>query len=841
MFDKYASRLYDFTERKKRPVLFILIFLIFVSLSALYFVEYESSMDNILPQNEVIGRSMEFFRNSNIAGKVIVSMELTSQEKDIKDLLKEVDLLAGSLDKNLFPEVTAGIPESEFAGDIDVMFKNLPEMISGEELSQIDSWINQERISQKLHDAYLQLLKPQGMLLSSMFRSDPLGMRMLVLEKLKSLSSSTGYNVEIKDGHFVSRDGRHAMLIAKSAVSVTDSAGSKKLLRSLKKNLQKLPDYISADIICGHAHTVSNEKLIKRDIVFISIIAAVAMLLLYGLVLRDVSAITIFMIPVVSILFSIVLSYLLLGKLSYWVIGLGSTVAGIATDYGTHVYFAAQGKSDPSPFVKHVIKPVSFGALATIAIFTAFFFSGIKGYNQLAVVSIISIILSTLISIFVLPHLMLKPDGKASFADRIAEKLERGNLSSGLSVLLWIFFTLALSYFAVHVEFERDIRNIDGTEKEIINAEERFHKTWGGEKTLAVLVVNSKDYEDALEINEKIYKEGVQAIGAEHFTSMASLWQSEKTRKENFERWKNFWTEERKQKLRKLLLQEGKKYNFSERAFDPFFASLKEYSGNDPFNNTPLPPLDRGETHHPLKKGIYPPLEESSLRLAAPKATRDVGGFSDEPDFSLFERFIQKTDNGYRLVSFFPDTKEYVDSINEISRRYPGTYLVSASVLSSTLSEVVSADLKLMTWIAAISVIVMTYLCFFNIRETLIALVPPLTSIIWLFGLMALLGLSINAANMIAGVLVIGLNSDYGLFMTFRSRKEMNTGTITAITLCTVTTLIGAGVLIFAKHPALSSVGITMVIGVGAGFFSSVFVVPKLAALFAGRTNKDLS
>jgi predicted exporter len=808
VFDKYASRLYDFTERKKRPVLFVLIFLIFVSLSALYFVEYESSMDNILPQNEVIGRSMEFFRNSNIAGKVIVSMELISQEKDINDLLKEVDLLAGSLDKNLFPEVTAGIPESEFAGDIDVMFKNLPEMISGEELSQIDSWINQERISQKLHDAYLQLLKPQGMLLSSMFRSDPLGMRMLVLEKLKSLSSSTGYNVEIKNGHFVSRDGRHSMLIAKSAVSVTDSAGSKKLLASLKKSLETLPGYIRADIICGHTHTVSNEKLIKGDIVFISIIAAVAMLLLYGFVIRDVSAITIFMIPVVSILFSIVLSYLLLGKLSYWVIGLGSTVAGIATDYGTHVYFAAQGKSDPSPFVKHVIKPVSFGALATIAIFIAFFFSGIKGYNQLAVVSIISIILSTLISIFVLPHLMLKPSGKASFADRIAEKLERGNLSSGLAVLFWIFFTLALSYFAVHVEFERDIRNIDGTEKEIINAEERFHKTWGGEKTLAVLVVNSKDYESALEMNERIYRDSVQAIGAENFTSVSALLPSEKTRKQNSEQWDKFWSEEREQKLQGLLSEEGKKYGFSKIAFDPFFNDLKV----DHFDNTPLTPLDRGEVSPPLKKG-------------------DVGGFSDGSDSGLFERFVQKTNGSYRLVSFFPDTKEYVDSINEISRRYPGTYLVSASVLSSTLSEVVSADLKLMTWIAAISVIVMTYLCFFNIRETLIALVPPLTSIIWLFGLMSLLGLSINAANMIAGVLVIGLNSDYGLFMTFRSRKEMNTGTITAITLCTVTTLIGAGVLIFAKHPALSSVGNTMVIGLGAGFFSSVMVVPKLCEL----------
>ncbi|MBI4710049.1 MAG: hypothetical protein HY759_02955 [Nitrospirae bacterium] len=705
-------------------------------------MEYESTMDNILPQNEILGSSMEFFRSSNIASRVIVSMELTSSEKDLTDLLREADLLSASLDKNLFPDVTVGIAESSLAKNIAVMFEDLPEIISADELSEIDSWINQEHISRKLHDAYLQLLKPQGMLLGSMLRSDPLGLRLFVLEKLKSLSASTGYEVEIKDGHFVSRDRRHAMLIAKSSVAVTDSAGSQKLLGSLKQSLQRLPDYISADIISGHAHTVSNEKLIKKDIVLISIIAAAAMLLLYGLVIRDVSAVTIFMIPVAAIVFSINLSYLLLGKLSYWVIGLSSTIAGIATDYGTHVYFAARGKEDPAPYVKHIIKPVSFGALTTIAIF------------------------------------------KASFANRLAEKLENRNLSGGLTVLLWFFLTLVLLYFSLHVEFEKDIKNIDGTEKEIINAEKRFHNTWGGGKTPAVLVINSKDYENALETNEKIYKDAVQAIGTENFTSMAVLLPSEITRKENSERWTKFWSAERKQKLKKLLAGEGIKYGFSDNAFDPFFANLKVKTGRN------------------FKK--------------------------EAADFGLTERFVQKTNDGYRMVSFFPDTEGYMDSMNEISRQYPNTYLVSATVLSSTLSKVVSSDLKLMTWISAISVIIMTYLCFFNIRETLIALVPPLTSIIWLFGIMALSGLSINAANMIAGVLVIGLNSDYGIFMTFRNSSEMNTGTIMAITLCTVTTLIGAGVLIFAKHPALSSVGITMVIGLAAGFFSSVMVVPKL-------------
>ena len=792
MFDKYASLFYDYTAKHKRSVLVILLFLLVISIPVPFFLNYEISMDKILPQNEVIVRSMDFFRNADIAGKVIVSLELTSQEKDTGDLIREIDNLAGSIDKNLFPEITVGISESEFTKDMDVMFKNLPSILSASDLAQIDSWMNRDYISQKLHDVYLQLLKPQGIFMNQMFRSDPLGLKLLLFERLKSLSSSTGYDVEIKDGHFVSKDRRHAMLIAKSSVSVTDTDGSKKLISSLRKNLQRLPDYISADIISGHGHTVSNEKLIKRDITFISIVAAIVMLLLYGFVIRDFNTMLIFLIPVAAILFSINLSYILLGKLSYWVIGLGSTVAGITIDYGTHVYFAARGKNDPAPFIKHVIKPVSFGAFTTVAVFTAFFFSGIEGYNQFAVFSIVCVILSTFISIFVLPHLISSgTGGKSGFMDHFIEKIAYRNFSNRFTVLLWIAMTLVLAYFSIHVEFEKDIKKIDGTEKYIIQAEERFHEIWGGKKTPAVVVINSKNYENALELNERIYRSAVEAVGRENFTSMAAFLPSERTGMENAERWRKFWTQERKQRLKRLLQEEGNKYNFSEDAFEPFFASLESDAGS-----------------------------------------------IDEPALKLSERFVQKAEKGYQIISFFPDMKEQVDSINKIIQGYPDTYLVSGTILSEALSKEVSADLKLMTCIAAISIIILTFLCFFNLRETLIALVPPLTSVIWLFGLMAISGLSINVANMIAGVLAIGLASDYGIFMTYRSRGEMKTGTVLAIILCTVTTLIGAGVLIFAKHPALSSVGITMVIGVGAGFFSSVSVVPELCRMGKGKKVK---
>lgn len=782
IFDKYASLLYDYTATHKRHVRFILLFLFVISIPVPFFLPYEISIDKMLPQNEVIVRSMDFLRNADIAGKVIISLELTSQEKGTDDLIREIDNLAGIIDKNIFPEITVGISESEITKDMDVIFKSLPSMLSESDLAQIDSWINRDYISKKLQDAYLLLLKPQGVFINQMLRSDPLGLKLLLLERLESLKSSTGYDVEIEDGYFISKDRKHAMLIAKSSVSVTDTEGSKRLISYLKEDLQRLPDYISADIISGHNHTVSNERLIKRDIIFLSITVAIAMLILYGLVIRDFSTILIFLIPVTAILFSINLSYILLGKLSYWVIGLGSTVAGITIDYGTHIYFAVRGKPDPAPFVKHLIKPIIFGALTTVAIFIAFSFSSIEGYKQLAAFSIICVILSTLISIFVLPHLISSKTGNNHYiTGRIIEKITNRDFSNRFTVVIWIVITLVLAYFSIQVEFEREIKKMDGTEKYIIQAEERFHETWGGKKPLAVAVINSKNYEDALELNERFYKEAVAAVGRENFTSIAVLLPSKKTVIENAEHWRNFWTEERKQKLKKLLQEEGSKYNFSENAFEPFFASLKS----------------------DVKS-----IDQSTLKLS--------------------EKFVKKTVNGYQIISFFPDIKEFVDPLNKITQGYPDTYLVSNTILSETVSKEVSADLKLMILIATISIFILTFLCFLNIRETLIAIVPPLTSVVWLLGLMAISGISINVANMIAGVLVIGLSSDYGIFMTYRSRGEMESGTIFAITLCTVTTLIGSGVLIFAQHPALSSVGLTMVVGVGVGFLSSMLVVPEL-------------
>jgi predicted RND superfamily exporter protein len=50
--------------------------------------------------------------------------------------------------------------------------------------------------------------------------------------------------------------------------------------------------------------------------------------------------------------------------------------------------------------------------------------------------------------------------------------------------------------------------------------------------------------------------------------------------------------------------------------------------------------------------------------------------------------------------------------------------------------------------------------------------------------------------------------------------------------LSALTTIVGAGVLLLARHPALFTIGVTLTIGVVCGYFSALLVIPALARIW---------
>jgi predicted RND superfamily exporter protein len=109
VLDKYFDLLYDFVKKRKWKILFILLLLTVTALAGLRLLKFSSDIEALLPGDPEISRSMNFLKNSNISNKVIISLALTSSEKDKEALLQAADQLAGSLKPPLFTRVTYGL------------------------------------------------------------------------------------------------------------------------------------------------------------------------------------------------------------------------------------------------------------------------------------------------------------------------------------------------------------------------------------------------------------------------------------------------------------------------------------------------------------------------------------------------------------------------------------------------------------------------------------------------------------------------------------------------------------------------------------------------------------
>jgi 1-acyl-sn-glycerol-3-phosphate acyltransferase len=99
---------------------------------------------------------------------------------------------------------------------------------------------------------------------------------------------------------------------------------------------------------------------------------------------------------------------------------------------------------------------------------------------------------------------------------------------------------------------------------------------------------------------------------------------------------------------------------------------------------------------------------------------------------------------------------------------------------------------------------------------------------------MALLGIRFNIFSIILSTFIFGLGDDYsifimdGLLQKFRTGKDILNSFKTAVLLSALTTLIGVGVLIFAKHPALRSIAVTAIIGMVSVVLVSYTVSPAI-------------
>ena len=705
-------------------------------------------------------------------------------EGDDEEALRKATLDVGSaLDKTpFFRRVvfkTSGFETPQFGSFISKAF---PALMDENDMETIKSRISEEGIREALRQDLLLLNSPGGYGLEYLIRHDPLNFLSILLRKLKTTGS--GLKFSIRDGLFFSRDGDATLIWCEAKAPLTDSSQARKaesLLRTIfRKNL---PRNIHPIVTGPARHTLSNAGAVRRDLSILLPLASILLILILFIFISNFKGLLLFCMPVLAApaaIFST--AFFSKWRLDTVALGFGIVLMGIAVDYAVHIYFAAADGGRRG--VAGIRKALFLSYATTAGVFAVLFFSSVPVYRQMAVLSFSGITVSLLISLWLVPDLV--PDRVSVPAWGKNEAGRPGHVRfPWYALCAWMAVVAGGLYLLGRLEYRGGMDQFDYLDPAARADEEAFNDRWGLDSAYGMIIVNSHDEDRVLDTNDRVYAL-LHSSGIEEIRSISPMLPGPDSQSRNIRRWKRFWAG-KLPGLRQKVMAAGNSLGFSQDAFLPAFSWLSGIGRRVTFED-----------------------------------------FERSPLYNMFSGLLRKNSTGasdsltaVTLVRECSLTSRLEKSIGQLD----GVSLVSRSIWNRRVNARIRNDLARFGSLAGLSITALLLLVTRSPARLLGVMAPPLSALSAIGFYSYFSGHGLNLMHTLIGLMVIGLSTDYGIFMQSPVRQD---SLKRAVLLCAFSTLSGFGVLSFAVHPALKSIGVTVLAGIGAALPAALFVSPAL-------------
>jgi predicted RND superfamily exporter protein len=206
---------------------------------------------------------------------------------------------------------------------------------------------------------------------------------------------------------------------------------------------------------------------------------------------------------------------------------------------------------------------------------------------------------------------------------------------------------------------------------------------------------------------------------------------------------------------------------------------------------------------------------------------------SDLPG-SLRDRFLGVT--GKYLLQIYPkkniwnrdNQEEFVTELRTVNDRVTGTPVEQYEYTSLLVRSYIEAALY-----ALAAIVVLVGIHFRRVGMVLLSLVPVAIGTIWTAGIMHLLQLPVNPANIMVLPLVVGIGVTNGIHILNRYVEEGTPSLLTkstgkAVVISGLTTIAGFVSLALGNHQGIQSLGLVMSIGVACCMLAALTVMPAL-------------
>ncbi|MEA3466088.1 MAG: MMPL family transporter [Thermodesulfobacteriota bacterium] len=782
MLNSVIEAIYLFFNRRSRLLLTGYVCFALLSVACLALIDQRENIKSLLPDNSAdiqVRRNFDWLQKAPFARKLLIDLHAVEGISAI-ELQQAAAALSGSLQPPLFTQVLSGPPLEAQGQLFTTLLQALPNLVTTHDLQLIEERLRPEKIKQRLQRVREQLLTPQGWWTKQSLREDPLALWQIAAGHLRQLNPMAQADQQQRD--FVSRDGRHRLVVVDTDIAIGDVIGGGKLIDQLQQMIAlHVPAGIQATVVSGHQYTLANASTIQRDLRIVLGTATLAILLIFILLLRSWHALFVFLLPASVLGVSAAAVAVVFPSVSGITIGFGAVLLGITVDFTLHVYFSLRGSSQPTMQLRRLTSPLIGGALTSFLAFSVLLSSSLPGQRQLAVFSMTAIATATVLALVVMPQLCGKGCA-ASDPPLICVKRVR------LWIVVFWAAMMVLSAVAVpNLRFDGDMRSLGVSTPALRDGEQLLQQVWGNMRSSALLFARGKTLDEALTVNDTIYQQ-VQRQSSS-IVSLASILPAPQRQQHNRELWNQFW-QQHQPTLAAHLLSIGADLGFSSSAFHPFSRWLQQ----------PIEPV-----------GLHF-WQQASL-------TEVISG--------LMMADSEMTADGVALISLM-DEADLTPQLQHSLASVPNAIVIAPGGFSQQLSAALATDFSRFI-VMSLGVVVMVLIVWYRrLRHILLALLPVASGLLFMFGAMGWLGLSFNLFNVIAAILIIGLGVDYGIFILSRCDGSGCEQAQRAVLVSALTTLAGFGSLVLARHPAMYSIGITVLFGISAAVVTALYIVPAV-------------
>lgn len=821
--------IYDFVRGHRRSMLWLLLALI-VALGALVSrLEYKEQITDFLPIDAQYQQALDVYQEVASGNRVVMQFMCEDECADPQKVISAVE-------EHYPPQVDAGTVLETF----EFVFTHLPYYLDEQDYARVDSLWDSDFLQNRFASMQQMLGGQAGLFVTPMLQNDPLGLGARVANSLRDFQPNVNC-IQI-DGYLFTPDSTRMLVPVVSPYGNSETNGNARFIAELQQEADSVLTGSSVIMrpIGAPVVAVCNSSQIRKDATMSVVIAVVLILALLWWQFRNLKGLWYILLSTgFGFLVALAMISLLKGGISVIVIGMASTIIGIAVNYPLHyvchlqevatVPFDSSKGPNGSPIRNTLLQlasPLLIGNITTVGAFMALVPLDAVATSDLGLFAAIMLIGTIVFVLVVLPHISgdskggkqemtPKPDGLGTVASGLgtgASGLGTGSGSFGRIALcslryakwlacVFLILTPLMGWLSMDIQFDTNLNNINYMTPEMRSDLSVLQLMDGQPEGTTQVYVTAQSIEDMEQMSGRLdsLRQSGDVAG---LCNPAMLMPSAEMQKHRLQLWREYWQRHKFDyaDFKRQAVEAG----FSEGAFAPFGEMLsmdEEILAPEDFElltSTMLAGLVSAKDSRVVTR-MYVPLDKVEKVEGIVNTTSSDKPFgADKPRSAVVTKDVQST------------------------------FAFNMKGMNDRVLSALTSDFNYIGFVCSLIVFVFLWISFGRIELAILAFIPMAVGWLWILGLMAALDVQFNIVNVILATFIFGQGDDYTIFVveglindykeSIRTGKEVHTRLMSygrSILLSSLIMLIGMGAMVISEHPALLSLAHVTLIGMG--------------------------